>query len=87
MSTPRTAVVQRQTSESSVRVALNLDGVGRSAISTGVGLYDQFLAVELVTGYYQLYFDTGEGYEPIDIYTTFERLDEAAFAILKTLNT
>ena len=53
----------------------------------GVGLYDQFLAVELVTGYYQLYFDTGEGYEPIDIYTTFERLDEAAFAILKTLNT
>ena len=43
MSTPRTAVVQRQTSESSVRVALNLDGVGRSAISTGVGFYDHML--------------------------------------------
>ena len=50
-------------------------------------LYAQFLAVELMTGYYQLYFDTGEGYEPIEIHTSIERLDEAEFAILKTLNT
>lgn len=40
---PRTAVVERQTSESSVRVALDLDGTGRSQISTGVGFYDHML--------------------------------------------
>ena len=40
---PRTAVVERQTSESSVRVALDLDGTGRSEISTGVGFYDHML--------------------------------------------
>ncbi len=40
---PRTAVVERRTSESSVRVWLNLDGTGRSEISTGVGFYDHML--------------------------------------------
>ncbi|MGC3956199.1 MAG: imidazoleglycerol-phosphate dehydratase HisB [Propionicimonas sp.] len=43
MTTPRTAVVERQTSESSVRVALNLDGTGQATISTGVGFYDHML--------------------------------------------
>ena len=41
--TARTAVVERSTSESSVRVALNLDGTGASTISTGVGFYDHML--------------------------------------------
>ncbi|MCW5954038.1 MAG: imidazoleglycerol-phosphate dehydratase HisB [Propionibacteriaceae bacterium] len=39
----RTAVVERQTSESSVRVALDLDGTGQATISTGVGFYDHML--------------------------------------------
>lgn len=39
----RTAVMERSTSESSVRVALNLDGTGQSTISTGVGFYDHML--------------------------------------------
>ena len=39
----RTAVTERATSESSVRVALNLDGTGQSRISTGVGFYDHML--------------------------------------------
>ncbi|MFZ1383358.1 MAG: imidazoleglycerol-phosphate dehydratase HisB [Propionicimonas sp.] len=39
----RTAVVERTTSESSVRVALQLDGTGQSRISTGVGFYDHML--------------------------------------------
>lgn len=43
MTSPRTAVVERQTSESSVRVALDLDGTGRAQISTGVGFYDHML--------------------------------------------
>ena len=41
--TARTAVVERSTSESSVRVAVNLDGTGSSTISTGVGFYDHML--------------------------------------------
>ncbi len=41
--TARTAVVERSTSESTVRVAVNLDGTGASAISTGVGFYDHML--------------------------------------------
>jgi imidazoleglycerol-phosphate dehydratase len=41
---PRTAVRERRTSESKVRVALNLDGTGVSQISTGVGFYDHMLA-------------------------------------------
>ena len=43
MSAPRTATKERRTSESQVRVALNLDGTGASTISTGVGFYDHML--------------------------------------------
>ena len=39
----RTATVHRVTSESDVRVSLDLDGAGRSTISTGVGFYDHML--------------------------------------------
>ncbi|MDR0959594.1 MAG: imidazoleglycerol-phosphate dehydratase HisB [Propionibacteriaceae bacterium] len=39
----RTARIERVTSESSVVVDLDLDGVGQSTISTGVGFYDHML--------------------------------------------
>lgn len=39
----RTATVERRTSESSVRVRVDLDGHGESTISTGVGFYDHIL--------------------------------------------
>jgi imidazoleglycerol-phosphate dehydratase len=39
----RAATVERQTSESKVRIELNLDGTGRSSISTGVSFYDHML--------------------------------------------
>jgi len=41
---PRTAHLKRSTNESSVEVALNLDGSGDSEISTGVRFYDHMLA-------------------------------------------
>lgn len=44
MSAPRTSTKERRTSESQVRVALDLDGTGQSSISTGVGFYDHMLA-------------------------------------------
>ena len=43
MSEARTATLERQTSESKVRVSLDLDGTGRSQISTGVGFFDHML--------------------------------------------
>ena len=39
----RTAQLERVTSESKVTIALDLDGSGRSSISTGVGFYDHML--------------------------------------------
>jgi imidazoleglycerol-phosphate dehydratase len=39
----RRATIERSTSESSIRVSLDLDGTGASSISTGVGFYDHML--------------------------------------------
>lgn len=39
----RRASVERQTSESKVRVEVDLDGTGRHDVSTGVGFYDHML--------------------------------------------
>jgi imidazoleglycerol-phosphate dehydratase len=43
MTQSRTATLERQTSESKVRVSLDLDGTGRAQISTGVGFFDHML--------------------------------------------
>jgi imidazoleglycerol-phosphate dehydratase len=43
MSDTRTADLQRETSESKIRISLDLDGTGRSQISTGVGFFDHML--------------------------------------------
>lgn len=43
MSNPRTAVVERSTFESTIRVELNLDGTGKTQINTGVPFYDHML--------------------------------------------
>ena len=39
----RTARIERQTSESKVRVEVDLDGTGRHDVSTGVGFFDHML--------------------------------------------
>jgi imidazoleglycerol-phosphate dehydratase len=41
---PRTAIIERETAETKIRVELNIDGGGKSDISTGIGMLDHLLA-------------------------------------------
>jgi imidazoleglycerol-phosphate dehydratase len=41
--TARTAELSRNTSETRIRVALNLDGSGRAQLATGIGFFDHML--------------------------------------------
>jgi imidazoleglycerol-phosphate dehydratase len=43
MSTPRTAEITRNTNETQIRVAINLDGTGKQSLNTGVPFLDHML--------------------------------------------
>jgi len=42
---PRNANIDRNTKETQIRLALNLDGVGRANVSSGVGFFDHMLTL------------------------------------------
>jgi imidazoleglycerol-phosphate dehydratase len=41
----RTALIERQTAETGIRLSVNLDGEGKSQIATGVGFFDHMLTL------------------------------------------
>src|SRR5436309_3833924 len=41
----RTAIIDRKTAETQIRVELDLDGTGQSQIATGVGFFDHMLTL------------------------------------------
>src|SRR3712207_359593 len=67
----RTASLERQTAESSVRLSLDLDGTGQAAISTGVGFYDHMLTAFAKHSLIDLEI-TSTGDLPVDAHHTVE---------------
>ncbi len=47
---PRTAQLERKTSETDIRLSLNLDGTGQAEIDTGVGFFDHMLTLMAAHG-------------------------------------
>ncbi len=67
----RTATVERETGESKVRLSLDLDGTGRSSVSTGVGFYDHMLTALAKHALFDLEVES-VGDWPVDAHHTVE---------------
>ncbi len=68
---PRTATIERETNETRVRVALNLDGTGQASIATGIPFLDHMLKHVAVHGLFDLDIEA-QGDLEIDAHHTAE---------------
>ena len=50
----RTATIERNTKETKIRVTLDLDGIGKSEINTGIGFFDHMLEGFTRHGFFNL---------------------------------
>ena len=69
--TERTAVIQRDTKETRIKLSLNLDGAGHADISSGVGFYDHMLTHIALHGKFDLQVEAS-GDLHIDAHHTIE---------------
>ena len=51
---PRSAVIERDTAETKIKVELNLDGAGQAAIDTGIPFFDHMLTLFAKHGFFDL---------------------------------
>jgi imidazoleglycerol-phosphate dehydratase len=82
---PRTSVIHRQTRETDIRLKLNLDGQGKSKVSTGIRFFDHMLDLVARHGAFDLQI-TAKGDLDVDQHHTVEdvgiALGEAVSAAL-----
>lgn len=50
----RTAAVERKTAETAVKLVLNLDGIGKGVIDSGIGFFDHMLNLLMAHGLFDL---------------------------------
>lgn len=67
----RTATIKRQTAETNISIALNIDGTGKSDIATGIGFFDHMLLLLTKHGFFDLQLIT-EGDLHVDGHHTVE---------------
>jgi len=67
----RTAAIKRKTKETDITVKLNIDGTGKSKISTGIGILDHMLELFAFHGLFDLDI-TAKGDLKVDIHHTNE---------------
>lgn len=67
----RTAVIERNTSETKITLSLNLDGSGKAGINTGIGFFDHMLNGFARHGFFDLNL-TVEGDLEVDTHHTIE---------------
>ena len=67
----RTAEIERETKETTVRLTIDLDGEGKAAISTGVGFFDHMLDLLARHAYFDMTL-TAEGDTAVDDHHTVE---------------
>jgi len=82
MTTQRTAHIQRETSESSIDLTLNLDGTGSSTINTSVPFYDHLLTAFAKHSLIDLEV-TAKGDIEIDVHHTVEDIGIALGTAIK----
>jgi imidazoleglycerol-phosphate dehydratase len=82
---PRTATIHRKTNETDIRLAINLDGLGKSRISTGIRFFDHMLDLVARHGAFDLRLDA-RGDLDVDQHHTVEDVGIAlGEAVLKAL--
>ncbi|MGC1418303.1 MAG: imidazoleglycerol-phosphate dehydratase HisB [Candidatus Acidiferrum sp.] len=82
---PRTATIHRKTNETDIRLKLNLDGRGKSRISTGIRFFDHMLDLVARHGAFDLEI-AAKGDLDVDQHHTVEDVGIAlGEAVLKTL--
>ena len=68
---PRTATIERNTSETRIHLKLGLDGSGRSSCATGIGFFDHMLTLFAKHGLFDLEAKV-EGDLDVDFHHTVE---------------